>query len=174
MKIVSIFASKLYSFHYDHDGMNIYHKLMDQWMDVSFLRSYGKDNQVKDLSLFIKEILADAEYIQSFMSDTVNGINNIDSFFRPLDNTERGHKVLSKQKGRKKGSELRIYAIRIDKGLYVVTGGAIKFANNFRMSDHADTAYELIQLNKAQAFLNLNGVVDDLGFFEFINQSENE
>lgn len=174
MKIVSIFASKLYSFHYDHDSMNIYHKLMDQWMDVLYLRSYGKHNKVTDLSIFIKDILVDAEFIQSFMAATVNGINNIDEFFRPLDNNEIGNKVLSRQKGKKKGSELRIYAIKIEKGLYVVTGGAIKFSSNFKMSDHPDTAAELINLRKAQDFLTSNGVVDDLGFFEFINESKNE
>ena len=173
MKIVSIFASNLYSFHYDNDGMNIYDKLMDLWLDVSYLRSYGKENQVKDLSGFIREILADTEYIQSFMADTVKGKSNIDEFFRPLDNNERVHKVLSKQKGKKKGSELRIYAIRIEKGLYVVTGGAIKFSSNYRMSDHQDTATELNNLNKAQEFLTAYGIVDDLGFFEFINESEN-
>lgn len=80
MKIVSIFASKLFSFQYDQEVINEYDKLMEQWVDVSYLRRYAKANGITDVTSFAKEIIKDAEYIQDFMAGVIVGQNNIDHF----------------------------------------------------------------------------------------------
>lgn len=41
MKIVSIFAERLFSFHYENEDSNEYERLLDIWTDVSYLMDYA-------------------------------------------------------------------------------------------------------------------------------------
>ena len=49
MKIVSIFAEKLYACQYDGEATNEYARLMDTWTDVVYLRQYANQNNIDDL-----------------------------------------------------------------------------------------------------------------------------
>ncbi len=66
MKIVTIFAPSLYAFHYEGNEDNEYDRLMDLWTDVSYLRSYAKQNKVLHIDDFINHILNCAENIDDF------------------------------------------------------------------------------------------------------------
>lgn len=68
----------------------------------------------------------------------------------------------------KHASWLRIYAIRIDPNVYIVTGGAIKLTA--KMQDREHTQIELEKLNKCRNFLIDNGVFDQDSFLETINE----
>jgi hypothetical protein len=59
---------------------------------------------------------------------------------------------------------LRIYAIRLEANVYIVTGGAIKLTH--LMQDKEHTVLELEKLNKCKAFLKLNGVFDKESFVD--------
>ena len=61
-------------------------------------------------------------------------------------------------------SWLRIYAIRLEPNVYVVTGGAIKLTQ--RMQDKEHTSLELEKLNKCKEFLKYNGVFDKDSFID--------
>lgn len=166
IKIVSIFASSLYAMHYEGEEQNEYIRLMYLWMDLSYLQQYAKDNNIKDRKAFVEEIPEDAESIQDFMDAVEEGEVALDAFFRPLDNMESGFKELSLQKGKsRRGSHLRLYAIRIDEETYVITGGAIKLV--FTMQESEDLMEEKRKLEFAKAYLQSEGVFDKDSFQEF-------
>ena len=50
MKIVNIFAEQLYAFHYQGEAENEYDRLIEDWTDVSYLRNYAKQNNIKDVN----------------------------------------------------------------------------------------------------------------------------
>ena len=71
-----------------------------------------------------------------------------------------------RQKGRK--NYLRIYALRIDKNCFVITGGAIKFTH--LMQDRKHTQLELNKIEMCRNYLKENGIIDADSFYEFLNQ----
>jgi hypothetical protein len=167
MKIVAIFAGTLYAFQYDQKAEDEYSRLRRLWIDVEYLRQYARQNNIVDIRGFIDEIRASAEYIADLVDEINENNSRFEEFFKPLNNLESGIKVLSLQKGRR--YKLRIYAIKIDENLFVITGGAIKLV--FRMDEHEDTQREKMKLATAKTFLQRNGVFDNDSFYELINEN---
>src|SRR5690606_27668370 len=98
----------------------------------------------------------------------VNSSRGLDEFFKTLDNQEYHIVHLSKHKGRK--SYLRIYAIRIDKNCFVITGGTIKFHH---LNKHrAHTEKEMEKIDKCREYLKANNVFDADSFHEFIYEQQ--
>jgi len=169
MNIVSIFADKLFSFHYDNETENELKRLLSLWNDVSYLHQFLKENAQDSGSIPIEELLhriiADANYIDDLLySLSKNQNEKLESFFKPLHNSEYQFQLLSLQKGRK--NYLRIYAIKIEENCFVITGGAIKLTQSMRERNH--TEKELDKLEKAKEFLKSNGVFDSDSFYEFL------
>jgi hypothetical protein len=169
MKIVAIFAEKLYAFQYDGEVENEYARLLDLWRDVVYLREYAKQNNITNVREFINQIREDVEYIRELFAKITKNCLPFEDFFMPLDNLQTRTKVLSLQKGKR--YKLRIYAIKIDENLFVITGGAIKLV--FKMSEHYDTKNEKIKLEFAKNYFQQNSVFDNDSFYELINE-ENE
>ena len=71
----------------------------------------------------------------------------------------------SKSPDDKKRPLIRLYAIRIHKNLFIVTGGAIKLT--YQMGEHEDTDKELEKLEKVRDFLKSNGLTtaDELIYY---------
>ena len=65
-------------------------------------------------------------------------------------------------------SWLRVYAIRIEKNVFVITGGAIKLTHT--MQDRAHTQEELSKLNQCRQYLLDNGVFDSDSFISMIEE----
>ena len=176
MKIVDIFAEKLFTFVYlTKDGssynLNEYERLMDLWTDVSYLRNYAKVNNVSNINQFVAGRLLDAENIQDLLEELSENNQPLEHYFRPLYNDETGFKILSLQKGRVSNRDgLRIYAIKIDDDCFVITGGAIKMSQ--LMEDHPDTDNELTKIKKAQDYFKENNVFDIDSFYEFKSEME--
>lgn len=79
--------------------------------------------------------------------------------------------VLGKEKARLKRtirhpSWLRIYAIKLSQGVYVITGGAIKLT--LKMEERNHTKVELAKLENVRRFLLNEDIIDD---DSFINSS---
>ena len=171
MKIVAIFAQNLYACQYDNETLHEYARLMYSWRDVIYLRQFADQNYISDKWHFINEIQKDAEYIQDLMAKITTSRLPLESFFKPLNNLETGIRVLSLQKGRR--YKLRIYAIKLDENLFLITGGAIKL--EFKMKDHPDTQREKEKLERVKAYLKRENVFDSDSFYELINENyENE
>lgn len=170
MKIVPIFAEKLFSFHYEGEVLNEYDRLLTLWNDVFYLREFLNANKMdikpgKSINQIARQILEDSYQIEDTLisiAEQPKGL--LDMFFRPLYNNEYQQKQLSLRKGRER--LLRLYAIRIDVNCFVITGGAIKLTRS--MQDRWHTKLELVKLERAKAFLTDNGIFDSDSYFEFL------
>lgn len=74
---------------------------------------------------------------------------------------------LSLQKGKRSATHsswLRIYAIRLEQGTYLVTGGAIKLTH--LMADREHTLNELKKMEMVRNYLLAGGIFDTEGIKE--------
>jgi hypothetical protein len=165
MKIISIFAEKLFAFQYEGEADNEYDRLMELWTDINFLNTFAKENNIINVKKFIHDILHDAEQIQDFLENLSQNKEPYGFYFEPLQESE-SKKILAFQKGKIKKNRLRYYAIKLDDNCFVITGGAIKMSQT--MQEHSDTNNELKKLETARAYLKQNGVFDEDSFFELI------
>ena len=77
--------------------------------------------------------------------------------------------LLSREKAKGKrqtahASWLRLYAIKLDKGIYLITGGAIKLTH--LMSEREHTLNELKKMEMVRNYLLGNGIIDADGIKE--------
>lgn len=174
MKIVPIFANRLFAFVYKNNEAegyqeNEYDRLMELWTDTEFLWNYAKNNGIVNIEKFVADRLDDAETIQDLFEELNETEKTLDHYFQPLHDHETGIKILALKKGKtSKWDGLRLYAIKIDNNCFVITGGAIKMSQT--MQDHPDTFEELRKIHRAQSYLKDNGVMDSDSFFEFLNE----
>lgn len=166
MKIVPIFANRLYAFHYDGETDNEFERLMDLWTNVTYLRDFARQNRLEDIDGFIDRISDHAEQIQDYIENIHQNNEPYGCYFEPLQLSEQ-RKTLSLRKGKIPRNGLRLYAIKIEDS-YVITGGAIKMSQ--KMDDHPDTQTELKKLDAARKYLQQNDILDADTFFELINE----
>ena len=81
--------------------------------------------------------------------------------------------ILGKEKVRlrdtqKHASWLRIYAIKLDPGIYVITGGAIKLTRTMQEREH--TLVELARMEKVRRFLLDNNILDKDSFDDYMKE----
>lgn len=170
MKIVNIFAHKLFSFQFEGESYSELRKILTRWNDISYIYSFLKSHEsdlpkTETILSFAKKIIKDAKTIDETLEQICESENDkLSQFFKPLHNEEYVLKLLSKQKGRE--NYLRIYAIRISNDCYVVTGGAIKLTR--RMQERKHTIEQLSQLDACRDYLKGNHIVDEESFFEFL------
>lgn len=169
---------RLWAVRYDGAVDNCLDSLFDQWNDVTWLRSFFKANS-KDLEGYFKIVnineairrtIDDSERLEAVIMD-ISPEANLDLLFRPLSNSRIVECLLGKEKARLnslvgRSSWLRIYAIKLAKGVYVVTGGAIKLTATMQEREH--TAAELAKIEKVRNFLLDERIVDDESFIEYI------
>lgn len=175
MNIVPIFAGKLFAFHYEGEADNEYDRLLELWMDTEYVRAFLQENiadipsdRSSRIRQYVEFIREDAiEIDEHLVAISESDDDNLEQFFQPLRNSEYQIRVLSLQKGRK--NCLRLYAIRIDENLFVITGGAIKLPLQHLMEDRAHTRIELSKLERAKDYLMANGIFDEDSFYEFLN-----
>lgn len=175
MKIVAIFAHRLFAFHYNGEANNEYDRLLDLWTDTEYVWSFLNENKRdipkdKTQRQFVEYISQDAINIdEQLIRITETTDQSLSYFFKPLYNNEYEFKTLSLQKGRQHC--LRLYAIKIDEDTFVITGGAIKLPLHHLMEDREHTRVELQKLERAKSYLRENGVFDQDSFFELLNEN---
>lgn len=154
--------------------------LFRNWSDFNFLLDFFMDNrddlknffQVNKVSEAIQDTFDDADALEKLILD-FPATENLDDTFRPLGLTDSRMTELTREKARnwkreRHASWLRIYAIRIEKNVFVVTGGAIKLTPT--MQDRAHTAAELKKLDKCRDFLKANGIFDQDSLIDYTNE----
>lgn len=155
-------------------------RLFDQWNDVMWLRKFFKDNiadlsayfRITDINQAISDTIEDSEILEGVILD-ISPDADLDSIFRPLNNNRTIADLLEKMKARgertnRHDSWLRIYAIRLTDGKYIITGGAIKLTAT--MQERSHTQLELDKIEKVRRFLLDEGIVDDAGFIDYISE----
>lgn len=83
-------------------------------------------------------------------------IYGLDSVFAPLNDMQHQIWELDKRKAKRKW--LRIYGLRAEKDVYIVTGGAIKLSEKMKEKEH--TKKELKKIEMCRQFLLEQGLTD--------------
>lgn len=170
---------RLWAVRYDDENDNVLYKLFDMWSDVAWLRDFFKKN-INDLSSFFKitdvnqaiyDTIEDSEVLQCLIMD-ISPDANLEKIFRPLDNSRTAEMLLGKEKARLKNqikhpSWLRIYALKLSTGIYIVTGGAIKLTATMQEREH--TLKELQKMERVRQFLLNENIVDEDGFADYLS-----
>lgn len=154
--------------------------LFRNWTNGEYLLDFFMENfedlkdffNIERLDEAVNDTFEDAEALQ----ELVLGFpytENLDELFKPLDVTDSRVRELSREKARnwtrdRHASWLRIYAIRLEPNVYLVTGGAIKLTRTMQEREH--TAIELQKLNRCKDYLKANGVFDQDSFVELTNE----
>ncbi len=167
MKIVCIFAKQLFAFKYENEPCNAFDFAMELWTDVNYLYSFALKNNIANIDKFVEETIEDVEQIQDLLIEIELGYKRLSDYFEPLQLKERKVK-LGFHKGKIRQNNLRMYALKIDEEMFVITGAAIKMSQ--KMEAHIDTINELKKLNQAKAFLVNEDIVDEASFYELTFQ----
>jgi hypothetical protein len=172
MKIKSIFVSAvdskpggLYSIQYDQSGMSEYKRVRQYWRDHEALYAFF-NNHITDLKNSFWGNLSIDDAISTTMMDAdrfedalltycQGGKYELQFIFQPLYNNEYRLISLQKSKGKIRRSWLRLYALRLERNCFVITGGAIKLTHNMQ-APHLQE--ELNKLERAKIFLQSNDI----------------
>ena len=182
MKIVRIFGGNLWGMKWEGEAKDEFSRAFGQWQDIEYLESFFEENRQDLLYGYYRlgsveeavwATLEEAREMESrllklCMQFRQGLIKDLDAFFVPLHNLEYRATKLSKRKakGLKRQSWLRIYAIKIEIGCYLVVGSAIKLSRTMEEREH--TLEQLRLLEKARAYLLSEGIMDLDGFLELM------
>lgn len=171
---------KLWAVRYDGCLDNVLDTILDQWNDVVWLRDFFKTNfedltsyfKITDVNQAIYDTIEDSEQLQCLIMDIAPDAN-LDEIFRPLENSRTSEILLGKEKARlhntpRHASWLRIYAIKLEPGIYVVTGGAIKLTRTMQEREH--TLAELARMEKVRSYMLDNNIIDKDSFDDYMKE----
>lgn len=170
MKIVSIFAHQLYAIKYSDQEKDEYNRLFDDWTDAEYLETFFEENEADiangyygsySVESAIFETYDFADQLQEQLrqlnyENSKNQQKGLDKIFKPLSNPESSVTTLSKNKARR--SWLRLYALKLDNNVYIITGGAIKLTRKMQEREH--TNIELSKIEQSKQFLESIGVIN--------------
>ena len=173
---------RLWAVKYDGETENCFDLLFSRWYDMNWLRSFFQEN-IEDLSSFfritdvyeaIMETIDEARRLECLMLD-ITPDANLDQLFKHLENNRYSEMSLGREKaygdgGYHHASWLRIYAIKIEPGVYLVTGGAIKLTAT--MGERKHTLAELAKMEHVRNYLLDNGVYDLDGFNDYMENEQ--
>ena len=128
--------------------------------------------KITDIKEAISDTIEDSERLRYIIMD-ISPETDLSKIFRPLDNNQASDVMLQKEKARLKrkyghSSWLRLYAIKLIQGNYIITGGAIKLTATMQEREH--TRQELVKIDKVRRYLLEEGIIDDEGFIEYISE----
>lgn len=172
----------LWAVRYDGSEDNALQELFKQWSNPEWLVNFFLANiadltsyfKVTDINQAIYDTIDDSQKMQCLILD-ISPDADLDKLFRPLENSRTGEMLLGKEKAKIKNrsehaSWLRIYAIKLEPGCYIITGGAIKLTRTMQEREHT-----LAELNKMETVRNvlLNaGAIDADGFDDYLSEIE--
>lgn len=182
MKFADVISNqKLWAVIYDGDSADILSKTLSAWLNPKYLREFFAENasdlatyfHITNIDQAIYDTVSDAMSLSCLILD-IKPDADLDRLFRPLENHRIQEMIFSREKA--KGSRvsghpswLRLYAIKLEKGIYLVTGGTIKLTHS--MNERQHTIDELIRMEKVRNYLLFNGISDVEGL-ESINNEQ--
>ena len=171
---------KLWAVRYDGNDDNILQKIFEQWSNPIWLVDFFTENisdlesyfKITDLNRAIFDTIDDSNELQCLILD-ITPDADLDKIFRPLENNRTNEIVLGKEKAKlrnrpRHASWLRLYAIKLEPGCYIITGGAIKLTQ--KMEERSHTLQELRKMEQVRNLLVEVGVVDNVGFSEYVSE----
>lgn len=170
----------LWAVRYDGAQDNALQQLFSQWNDPEWLVDFFLENmsdlesyfRITDINQAIYDTIDDSLRMQCLILD-ISPDADLDRIFRPLHNGRTGEMLLGKEKARIKeraghASWLRIYAIKLEPGCYIITGGAIKLTRTMQEREH--TLAELNKMELVRNFLLAGGAIDADGFIDYLSE----
>lgn len=179
MKIFRIFDPSLWSIQLEGSENDEFDDLFENWQDPLYLEEFFNENE-KDLnsgffgkcsvSNAVLRTRQEAKSLEQKMRQlATSSTHSLDELFRPLHEPPSPNKPeSSKAKGDWPKSWLRIYAIKVQDGVYLVTGGCIKLTR--AMQDRPHSALHIKRLEKCIEFLKEEGITDVQGIVELANE----
>ena len=154
--------------------------LFRNWSNANYLLDFFFSN-LEDLKNFfhiqrvsdaIQDSVEDARVLQKLILE-VPYKEEIDGLFHPLSLSDNRVMEMTREKARNwdrlnHASWMRVYAVRVEKNVFIVTGGAIKLTHY--MEDRPHTRLELDKLNNCKEFLKDNGIFDQDSFIDYIKE----
>ena len=136
---------------------------------MSDLEAYFK---ITDVNQAIYDTIDDSNELQCLILD-LSPDSNLDKLFRPLENSRTQEMLLGREKARvarnrSHTSWLRLYAIKLEPGCYIITGGAIKLTRTMQEREH--TLNELNKMEQVRNYLISNQAIDADGFVDFLSE----
>lgn len=169
---------RLWAVRYDGENDNALRNVMAQWNDAEWLVNFFSENiddltsyfHITDIDDAIYRTFDDRDALECVIMD-ISPDANLDKIFRPLENSRIGDMMLGREKARpRQRSWLRLYAIKLSAGIYVITGGAIKLTRTMQERQH--TLTELGKMESVRNFLIDKNIFDDDSFIEYQREVE--
>lgn len=170
----------LWAVRYDGAEDNALQQLFSQWSSPEWLVDFFLENmmdlrsyfKITDINQAIYDTIDDNLQMQCLILD-ISPEADLDKLFRPLHNSRINEMLLGKEKACIKdrprhASWLRIYAIKLEPGCYIVTGGAIKLTRT--MQERELTLQELNKMEQVRNYLIGEGAIDADGFEDFLSE----
>lgn len=166
MKIVEIFEPYIYSIQFDGCETDEYHRLLNEWSDIEFVKGFFERNKaemsdyllsnVGNIYNAIEQVLDEAyelgDTFESLYENTKNGDKpDFDTHFSYLDGVYRFEFTYTPMKsyGHKSPSLIRMYAIKVDKNVFVISDGGIKLAKRIQdapeLKDHVFNKINIVR-----------------------------
>lgn len=171
---------KLWAVCFDGETENELSKVFAKWNDVDWLSAFFEQNiadlssyfKITDITQAVMDTIDDSHKLECVLLD-LSPDADLSMLFRPLNNNETSDVLLQKEKARlkyrfKHPSWLRLYAIKLTTGIYIITGGAIKLTATMQEREH--TRIELAKLEKVRRYLIDADITDEEGFAEYLNE----
>lgn len=171
---------KLWAVCFDGETENELSKVFAKWNDVDWLSAFFEQNiadlssyfKITDITQAVMNTIDDSHKLECVLLD-LSPDADLSMLFRPLNNNEASDVLLQKEKARMKyrfkhPSWLRLYAIKLTTGIYIITGGAIKLTATMQEREH--TRIELAKLEKVRRYLIDADITDEEGFAEYLNE----
>ena len=190
MKLITIFDSGdfseeggLLSVLFEHAEKDEFQLFFDKMRNRQWLFDYFKFYSSELLMFYPNETIETAiektqaeidlienSLLEAFRDGVIGMSNGLDQLFRPLHNYE--YSIRELQKSKTKASKkiirnpwCRLYGIRIEKNLFVITGGGIKLSDKMIHMPHLNL--ELKKISMTQSFLRANNIVTGQDLNEF-------
>ena len=165
----------------DGESVDALTRLFRDWNDLDFLEEFFTKNsgdlasyfRITDIDLAIYDTLEDANELRCVILD-ISPDTDVDRLFRHLENSRIAEMLLGREKarGRRRAHDswLRIYALKLERNTYLITGGAIKLTRTMEEREH--TLAELRKMEKVRNFLIEQGAVDIDGLKDIANDGK--
>ncbi|TWF35865.1 hypothetical protein FHW36_108221 [Chitinophaga polysaccharea] len=156
----------LYSMHYLNSSCSEYNCTMNFWRNRYSLSAFFEHN-IADLesgfwgNISIKDAvdttIDEADVFETTLVRYCNDrTRNLEYIFQPLFNSEYRLISLQKSKAKLRRSWLRLYALRLDRNCFIITGGSIKLTHNM---DASHLQKELVKLETTKTFLQSKNIL---------------
>lgn len=152
--------------------------MFELWQDPEFLEEFFEKHKIDLINNYwgnwtIEEAIIETfEYAQDFENKLLelsrqseeDQLKGLDEIFKPLSDTPTP--IFQFEKSKARVNWLRLYALKIENNIYVITGGAIKLTKTMQERHH--TNEELEKIEKGRRYLIDEGIVDVDGLIEVI------